>query len=287
MIECPRCRSQVKELQSIDDGLRSRLAQGGVQETVPAEVCMNCFVTLRGMTSKSGLLLAQQKAKEENRMLLWKSRVILIKKARNYMNAKMFAEAAVAYEKYLRALEIVFDAKPGELRPEQFKDSARTKELTVVASAYWDLMRIYDTSDKYIDRQKQAANQLASFIRFTPVYPDILKKAQAFVRSARNPAVIKQFIKASHSSRPRCFIATAAFNGAEAPEVQYLSSYRDDILLDSHCGRAFVAVYYQLSPPIAKMLDRHPELKPPVQKVLRHIIDRLQNRNQAKDATQD
>jgi hypothetical protein len=79
------------------------------------------------------------------------------------MNDKAFSDAAVAYEKYIKVLEIIFDAKPGELSPEQFKDAARTQELTVVASAYWDLLRIYDTSEKYGDRQAIAAKKLAQF----------------------------------------------------------------------------------------------------------------------------
>ena len=73
------------------------------------------------------------------------------------MNDKMFSDAAVNYEKYIKVLEVVFDCKAGELAPEMFKDSARTQELTVVTSVFWDLLRIYDTSSKYGDRMQRAA----------------------------------------------------------------------------------------------------------------------------------
>ncbi len=74
---------------------------------------------------------------------------MLIKKARMCMSQKLYSEAAMSYEKYLKILDIVFDVKKGDrLKPEAFKDSARTTELTVVASVYWDLLRIYDTPRK-------------------------------------------------------------------------------------------------------------------------------------------
>jgi hypothetical protein len=115
-------------------------------------------------------LFAQEKAKEQHRLQLWKSRVGLIKRARALMSRKMYNEAAVGYEKYIRILEIVFNCKKGEpLTPTNFKDSARTSELTVVTSVYWDLLRIYDSSDKYLERQQIAARQLAVFVQFTPI----------------------------------------------------------------------------------------------------------------------
>jgi hypothetical protein len=51
------------------------------------------------------------------------------------MSVKNYSEAAVAYEKYLKILELVFGCKKGEkITPEQFKDNARTSELTVVTA---------------------------------------------------------------------------------------------------------------------------------------------------------
>ena len=203
--------------------------------------------------------------------MLWKSRVNLIKKARQCMQDKMFSDAAVAYEKYLKVLEVVFDAKGGDLSPEQFKDSARTQELTVVASVYWDLLRIYDTSDKYGERQAVAAKKLAQFLKFTPIFPDIIRKAEAFQKTAKNPAVIKNFLKLSSEAKGRCFIATAAFQYS-SPEVEILQKFRDSFLISNFCGRIFVNIYYYLSPPLARILDKAPLLRSAVRWSLRKII---------------
>lgn len=273
MIQCPRCGIQVTELHPVDPELVEKLQAAG-ESNLPPQVCAGCISDLRRTvaTSSGGVLMAQERAREQHRLQLWKSRVQLIKKARNCMNSKLYSEAAIAYEKYLKILDIVFEVKKGErLRPEAFKESARTTELTVVASVYWDLMRIYDTHEKYQDRMLNAAKQLAMFIQFTPIYPDIIKKAESFVRSANNPGVVKQFLKMSDKERPRCFIATSAF-GPQALEVQELRVFRDFTLKNSVAGRKFIYAYYKISPRIACLLDKQPWLKPAVRAALRVLI---------------
>lgn len=271
LIPCPKCGVQVPALQAIDPGLSAQLKEAG-QEGLPSEVCVSCIAQLSASVGRGGILLAREKAKEQNRLLMWKNRVGLIKAARRAMSEKMFPEAAMQYEKYIRTLELVFEVKTGELRPEMFKDSARTTELTVITSVLWDLMRIYDTSDKYAERQTKAAQMLAMFVRFTPIYPDIMRKAESFSKSAKHPAVFKNFLKTSGENRPRCFIATAAFEYPEAPEIQYLSFWRDDYLAHSKCGQKFIQIYYRISPRIACLLDKHPYTKPFVRAALRGMI---------------
>jgi hypothetical protein len=273
-IMCPRCSNIVSEVLPLETGLIEYLKAAGEAEIHPA-VCGNCQNEIRSSMGRGGVLLAREKAKEDNRRRMWKSRVGLIKKARQAMLNKSFSEAAVAYEKYVRILEVVFDVKPGELRPELFKDSARTSELTVVAGVYWDLLRIYDTSDKYGPRQQLAAKQLANFLRFTPIYPDIVKKADVFSRTARNPAAVKLFLKAAGENKSRCFIATAAFSHPFCEEVFALQEFRDKYLSHNKLGRAFIKIYYFVSPKIAEFIDKNPGCKRPVAAVLRRLIQYL------------
>lgn len=53
-----------------------------------------------------------------------------------------------------------------------------------------------------------------------------------------------------------CFVATAAYGSSLAPEVIVLSRFRDDVLLNSILGRAFVSCYYYVSPPLASLIAR-------------------------------
>lgn len=273
MENCPRCGAEVSELLPVPSDIAGRTQAMG-ESSFPA-VCVSCLTDMRGTAERApgGVILAQERAKEQHRLSLWKSRVQLIKRARMMMSEKNYSEAAVSYEKYLKILELVFGCKKGEvLTPEMFKDNARTSELTVVASVYWDLLRIYDTSEKYGERQDIAAKQLALFIRFTPVFPDIIKKAEVFLRQARNPAKIKAFLRAAANQRPRCFVATSAFESPLAVEVQRLRYWRDQRLRKSRAGRRFIHAYYAVSPSLARFLDKHAALKPLMRAVLRLVI---------------
>jgi uncharacterized repeat protein (TIGR02543 family) len=59
-----------------------------------------------------------------------------------------------------------------------------------------------------------------------------------------------------------CFIATAAYGTPIAKEIQILRQFRDEYLLTNPPGQALVALYYRVSPPIAKFITEHPSLKP-------------------------
>ena len=59
----------------------------------------------------------------------------------------------------------------------------------------------------------------------------------------------------------RCFIATAAYDTPMAPELQVLREFRDIRLMTNRAGQSMVDLYYTLSPPIAGLITRHPELK--------------------------
>jgi tetratricopeptide (TPR) repeat protein len=51
-----------------------------------------------------------------------------------------------------------------------------------------------------------------------------------------------------------CFIATAVYGDYEHDDVRILRTFRDDVLMRSGAGRAFVRVYYRFSPPLAERL---------------------------------
>jgi len=68
-----------------------------------------------------------------------------------------------------------------------------------------------------------------------------------------------------------CFIATAVY-GDPSPEVSILRKYRDQHLLTTLFGRAFVSFYYFTSPPIARILQSQVWLNKIVRKFLNKVI---------------
>ena len=69
-----------------------------------------------------------------------------------------------------------------------------------------------------------------------------------------------------------CFLATAAFGSPLAEEVQTLRTVRDRFLLTSSPGRFLTAVYYRISPPLARVIAAHEWLRRATRITLRPVI---------------
>lgn len=79
------------------------------------------------------------------------------------------------------------------------------------------------------------------------------------------------------SRKHACFIATACYGDYAAPEVLVLRQYRDERLLPTRSGSFFVKLYYTISPPIAKILERSVRLRNFTRKyILSIMVQRLQ-----------
>jgi hypothetical protein len=69
-----------------------------------------------------------------------------------------------------------------------------------------------------------------------------------------------------------CFIATAAYGTALAPEVSVLRRFRDRHLLTHPIGRALVQQYYRVSPGLARRIQQTPWLAELVRSALSPVL---------------
>jgi len=66
-----------------------------------------------------------------------------------------------------------------------------------------------------------------------------------------------------------CYIATMAYGDYNHPQVKILRKYRDDKLSTNVVGRAFIKIYYAVSPHLVKILNNQKITN----KVIRYILD--------------
>lgn len=73
-----------------------------------------------------------------------------------------------------------------------------------------------------------------------------------------------------------CFIATAVYGDIMAPEVVCLRQYRDKILTLTTTGRAFIKLYYFVSPPLAAIVGKSRVLKIVIRTIiLKPVVTKL------------
>lgn len=128
-----------------------------------------------------------------------------------------------------------------------------------------------------------AASKLAAMgyceqkIIFEKIHGEIVTKDQQAARNRGN-SQHNQFhdrVVQSHNSIPRprtgpCFIATAVY-GYHDHRTNELRQFRDQVLQTSPLGRCLITIYYQLSPPMAAWITRHPT----AQVFTRRLLDSL------------
>lgn len=81
-----------------------------------------------------------------------------------------------------------------------------------------------------------------------------------------------------HSS---CFITTAA--AGEGPTLDSLRDFRSDVMRPTRPGRALLALYEAVSPPIAATLDRHPDATST--RLVRTLVERCGSLADRRNAT--
>ncbi|MBA7691811.1 hypothetical protein ES703_100365 [subsurface metagenome] len=65
-----------------------------------------------------------------------------------------------------------------------------------------------------------------------------------------------------------CFIATASYGTSTAAEIDTLRAFRDEVLLQNSLGSQLVAIYYEVSPPVADFISEHEGLRTLVRELL-------------------
>jgi hypothetical protein len=109
------------------------------------------------------------------------------------------------------------------------------------------------------------------FINSADTMNTLIKKAEAGIATTEAAlATRKEEIKEERKEETKkevavadslCFIATAAYGSPMAEEIAVLHMFRDEFLMKSTGGKAFIAFYYLASPPVAKYISEHEILR--------------------------
>lgn len=113
-----------------------------------------------------------------------------------------------------------------------------------------------------IDNKK--ANEITKNLK----YKDTFKKEEDSNNSYNSTNV-------SSTSTSGCYVATCVYGSYDCPEVWRLRRYRDNYLDEHWWGRAFIKVYYAISPTLVKWFGDKDWFRKPIKRILNKKIDKL------------
>ena len=78
--------------------------------------------------------------------------------------------------------------------------------------------------------------------------------------------------------RAGCYVATAIYGSYDCPQVWTLRRYRDFFLAKTWYGRAFIRIYYAISPTIVKIFGNAEWFRKMWRGKLDRMVKKLQNK---------
>jgi hypothetical protein len=135
--------------------------------------------------------------------------------------------------------------------------------------AYYDINNL-TTRSGYIDQKWGMQGVPMVYIRVAPIMKigdrtyigPLSNEVSTYFGGYKSPQGNDQTdVKTDTGGGTRCFIATAAFGSPYEAPVRWLRLFRDRYLLTNAPGRAFVSLYYKISPPVADFIKDKEALK--------------------------
>lgn len=81
-----------------------------------------------------------------------------------------------------------------------------------------------------------------------------------------------------HNDSQGCYVATCVYGSYDCPEVWTLRRYRDYVLAETSCGRAFIRTYYAVSPVLVNLFGKTNWFRKLWRGPLDHMVRNLQSK---------
>lgn len=117
---------------------------------------------------------------------------------------------------------------------------------------------------------------------------EAMKNEVAKISEAHNDKYLKELWKKFlPPKKDPCYVATAVYGSYNCPEVWTLRRFRDHRLAKTRSGRAFIAVYYTISPALVKWFGKTAWFKKMWRRPLDRMVAKLQEKGYEATPYQD
>jgi len=69
-----------------------------------------------------------------------------------------------------------------------------------------------------------------------------------------------------------CCAVASAYDGTDDGRLDVIRQFRDDYLMTNPVGRGLAALYYRVSPPVARFINDHPSVRPVARAALMPVV---------------
>lgn len=182
--------------------------------------------------------------------------------------------------RYVRDLQLSENAKRSYRKKiKQYKSGIRQIEIVQNGCAFLGEIRI--TSEQFLKIQKlvDEGNDSLAVTSIQEICKCDSGPAMYIVHNFDTLDFCKpqSYIKTSpeNTSSGACYIATSVYGSYDCPQVWTLRRYRDNILAETWYGRAFIRIYYALSPSAVKYFGNINGIKKIWKSMLDPMVEKL------------
>lgn len=229
-------------------------------------------------TERLAAIVEENQRRREQRQFLEDlgKRISIARQGRMAFEKGELSEAVNCYRRFLNITARSLNSELKNMNPKMFDEPNRESESLLVSAISLDLVKILDQLEGESSVQERGLF-LRLFINFTVgrsyqgFAAENLRKYIAYSKSLRN----KEEFRAAYEAiriRRACFLATAAFESPDAPELERLRIFRERYLRTNPAGRLFVRAYYGVSPPMAGILKRSGTLRKLTRYAIRSVL---------------
>lgn len=209
----------------------------------------------------------------------YQQRFSVVKEGKACLEKRDIVGAAKKYHEYLQILALVYHSKPFDLKPDLFVEATGETEQLLLSQVYYDLAKIYDLSEKKTIELQQS---LAQFVRFTlnqryQVLNSETIRKDIKAKRIKNKEEFSQTMNQIYKESKKCYLATYVY-GENHPTTMILRSFRDQKLQASVLGRAFINLYYYLSPKMITYSHQRPFIDQKLKKIISYLVEKVISR---------
>ncbi len=191
-----------------------------------------------------------------------------VKIGRCYSALQRFEKAMEAYNKAL------------ELDPSEGSAYCNIGGIMILRSNWHEAEKYYKKALPLMD--KATGDYWVCYANYAIVIAQLgdKKKAAAMIKDAEKNGYENGngCRKLAGVKKQGCYVATCVYNSYDCPELWTLRRFRDEYLEERVLGRAFIKVYYKLSPCLVKAFGKKPWFNTLCKSRLDRLVVKLQNK---------